>query len=125
MKPFVASFINAIILISLGLWAYFSSESPSVTSLIPVFVGVVLLLISPGVKKEAKIPAHIAVVLTLVVFLGLIKALMGALDRNNTVAVIRVVIMLLSTAIALITFIRSFIEVRKQRALEEEQNNAS
>lgn len=121
MKPHVASFANAIILITFSTWAYFTSETPSTTALIPAGIGLVLLLLNSGVKKEAKIPAHIAVVLTLVALIGLYKPLTGALGREDNIAIIRVVIMMLSTAFALVTFIRSFIEVRKQRKLEENQ----
>ncbi len=122
MKPYLSSLINAIVLVGFGLWAYLTSDNPSVTALIPVFIGVVLLALNPWVKKEAKIPAHIAVVLTLLVFLGLIKPLMGAIDRASSIGILRVSLMLLTTAIALISFIRSFIEVRKQRRLEEQNN---
>ena len=118
MKPYIASFINALILIPFGLWAYFTSENPSMTALIPVIIGGILLVMVPGVKKEAKIPAHVAVLLTLIVLLGLIMPLMGALDRGSTVGIIRVAVMIFSTALALVTFIRSFIEVRKKRKLE-------
>tara|TARA_B100001059_G_C17674081_1_gene496075 strand:- start:154 stop:516 length:363 start_codon:yes stop_codon:yes gene_type:complete len=118
MKPHIASFINAVILISFGLWAYFTSENPSMTALIPVIIGGILLVIVPGVKKEAKVTAHIAVLLTLVVLLGLIMPLMGALDRGSTAGIVRVAVMIFSTAFALLTFIRSFIEVRRKRKLE-------
>ena len=118
MKPYIASFINALILISFGLWAYFTSENPSMTALIPVIIGGVLLVMVPGDKKGAKIPAHVAVLLTLIVLLGLIMPLMGALDRGSTIGIIRVAVMIFSTALALVTFIRSFIEVRKKRKLE-------
>ena len=118
MKPYITSFINALILISFGLWAYFTSENPSMTALIPVIIGGILLVMVPGVKKEAKIPAHVAVLLTLIVLLGLIMPLMGALDRGSTIGIIRVAVMIFSTALALVTFIRSFIEVRKKRKLE-------
>lgn len=116
MKPFQASLLNAFTLIGLGTWAYFTSETPSVTALIPVFIGLILLAINSGVKKEAKIPAHIAVLLTLIVLFGLIKPLMGALDRESIIGIIRISLMILTTLIALITFIRSFINVRKQKS---------
>lgn len=121
MKPHVASLWNAIILIAFSAWAYFTSETPSATALIPAGIGVLLLILNPGVKKEAKIPAHIAVLLTLVALIGLYKPLTGAIGRNSTIGIVRVSIMMLSTALALVTFIRSFIEVRKQRKLEENQ----
>lgn len=122
MKPYIASRINAIILIIFASWAYFSSETPSFTALIPLFIGVVLLLLNSGVKKEAKIPAHIAVLLTLIACIGLIKPLFGAIERNSFIAIVRVCIMLLSSVFAMVTFIRSFIEVRRQRNLNKHKN---
>ena len=88
------------------------------TALIPVFIGGILLVMVPGVKKEAKIPAHVAVLLTLVVLIGLIPPLMGVIKRGSTIGIARVSVMIFSTALALITFIRSFIEVRKRREQE-------
>ena len=123
MKPYLANLINVIALIALSFWGYFSSETPSFTALIPASIGILLLLCTPGVKKENKIIAHIAVLLTLIIFIGLIKPLMGALEREKFMALTRVSIMMLTTLIALIAFIRSFIEVRKNRKLEESSNS--
>jgi hypothetical protein len=118
MKPFIANLINSIILIVLSSWGYFSSETPSITALIPTFIGIILLVCTPGLIKENKVIAHIAVLLTFVILLGLIKPLLGALGRADIAAVIRVSIMIFTTLIAMITFIRNFIEVRKKRQLE-------
>lgn len=115
MKAHTASLINAILLISLSAWGYLSSETPSITALIPFFVGVILLFFNKGIKEENKIIAHIAVVLTLVILIGLIKPLMGAIERNDTMAITRVSIMLISTLIAIIFFVKSFIDARKAR----------
>lgn len=117
MKAHTASLINAILLVGLGLWGYFASESPSPTALIPVVFGVILVLLNGGVKKENKVIAHIAVLLTLLILIGLIKPLMGVLERNSTMGILRVGVMLLSTVVALIYFIKSFIEARKNRAV--------
>ncbi|MCG8322382.1 MAG: hypothetical protein MI921_22990 [Cytophagales bacterium] len=116
MKAHTASLINAILLIILSAWGYMDSESPSVTALIPAFVGVALLICNPGVKKENKIIAHIAVLLTLIIFIGLFRPLMGVIDRGNTIGIIRVAIMLISTVVAMIFFIKSFIDARNNRA---------
>ena len=116
MKPYLDSLINAVLLIILGLWAYFSSATPSFTALIPVFAGVILLLLNSGIKKENKTIAHIAVVITLLVLIGLIKPLTGALGRDDSMAVTRVIVMILSTLVALISFIKSFVDARKNRA---------
>lgn len=114
MKAHTASLMNALILIGFGLWAYLGSDSPSATALIPVGIGAVLLVLYPGVKKENKIVAHIAVLLTLLILVGLIKPLLGALDRN-WLAIVRVLVMMLSTVVALVFFIKSFIDVRRAR----------
>jgi uncharacterized membrane protein len=116
MKPYLASLINAILLIILGLWGYFGSETPSNTALIPVFAGIILVFLNSGLKKENKTIAHIAVIITLLVLGGLIKPLMGAFDRGDSMAIARVVIMMFSTLVALISFIKSFIDARKNRA---------
>ena len=114
MKAHTASLMNALILIGFGLWAYLGSDAPSKTALIPVVFGAVLLALYPGVKKENKIIAHIAVLLTLLILVGLVKPLLGALDRNG-LAVVRVIVMMASTVVALVFFIKSFIDVRRAR----------
>jgi predicted ferric reductase len=115
MNAHKASLINAILLVTLSLWGYFSSETPSITALIPAFIGVILIAINKGVKKENKVIAHIAVVLTLVILIGLIKPLLGAIDRSDNLAILRVLIMIISTIMAMIYFIKSFIQARKNR----------
>ncbi|MEM1217057.1 MAG: hypothetical protein AAGJ82_15290 [Bacteroidota bacterium] len=118
MKAHTASLINAILLIGLSLWGYFSSDTPSVTALIPTFIGVALLLMNKGVKNENKVIAHIAVLLTLLILVGLAKPLMGAMDRGDNAALIRIGIMMLSTVVAMVFFVKSFIDARKSRAAE-------
>ena len=122
MKAHTASLMNAVILIGFGLWAYLGSDAPSKTALIPVVFGGVLLALYPGVKKENKIVAHIAVLLTLLILGGLVKPLLGALDRNG-LAVMRVLVMMASTVVALVFFIKSFIDVRRARVEKAAEGN--
>ncbi|MEM9896084.1 MAG: hypothetical protein AAF789_06915 [Bacteroidota bacterium] len=123
MKAHSASLLNAVLLITMAGWGYLDSESPSVTALIPAFIGVVLVALNPGVKKENKVIAHIAVLLTLLILFGLFKPLMGVIDRGNTLGIARVMAMLLSTILAIVFFVKSFIDARKRR--EAEQKNAA
>ena len=118
MKANIASLINAILLILLAGWGYLSSENPSATALIPVVFGVLLLLLNPGVKKHDKIQSHIAVVLTFLILFGLAKPLQGAIGRADTLAIARVAVMLASTVLAMVFFIKSFIDARKARQSE-------
>ena len=115
MKASTASLLNAIILISMGLWGYFESESKAITALIPVIIGIILLLVNKGVKNENKALAHVAVLLTFLILLGLIKPLMGGFERENAYAIIRVLLMIISSLWAMISFIKSFISARKNK----------
>ena len=115
MKASSSSLLNAIILISMGLWGYFESESKAITALIPVIIGIILLLVNKGVKNENKALAHVAVLLTFLILLGLVKPLFGAFERENTYAIIRVLLMIISSLWAMISFIKSFISARKNK----------
>ena len=117
MKAAVASLINALILVGFGLWAYFGSDDPSKTAFIPVGFGVALLLCVPGVKKEDKIVAHIAVLLTLLILAALcVKPLPAAIERGDGLAIARLTVMVVSTVTALFFFVKSFVDVRRARA---------
>lgn len=116
MKVHMVSLINAVILIGFGLWGYLGAEAPSKTALIPVIFGVVILFLYKGVKKEDKIIAHIAVLLTLLILGGLVRPLTASIDRDDVMATMRVSIMMLSAVVALVFFIKSFVDVRRARA---------
>ena len=116
MKANTVSLINSIVLISMGLWGYFESDSRPLTALIPVIVGVILLLINSGVRKQNKIAAHVAVLLTLLIIIGLVRPFLGALNRGNIAGIIRVSAMILTSLWAMFTFVQSFISARKSRA---------
>tara|TARA_B100000902_G_C27173438_1_gene845062 strand:- start:440 stop:784 length:345 start_codon:yes stop_codon:yes gene_type:complete len=114
MNATKANLLNSVILIAVGSWGYFDGDGKSMTALIPVIFGVVLLLCNNGVKNQNKVIAHIAVLATFVCLVGLFMPLNGAIERGNDVAVGRVSAMIASSVIALIFFIRSFIEARRK-----------
>jgi len=114
MNAYTAHLINSVALILVGGWGYFATSSK--TALIPVLFGVVLLSLSNGVKMENKAIAHVVVVLTLLVFGALVsKPLISAINDGDTLGMIRVGLMSLTSLIALIFFIKSFIDARKAR----------
>lgn len=115
MKPHITSLINGILLVTLPFWAYFTAENPSMTFLIPVFFGVILLLLNKGIKNENKVIAHVGVALTLLIFVALIMPLRGAMNRGDNLGIMRVSILLLSTLVALISFVKSFIDARRKK----------
>lgn len=113
-----ASLLNAVLLVGIGLVGYLTPEDPSPTALIPVGFGVIIAALNPGVRAANKVVAHIAVLATLLILLGLAMPLMGAINRGDGGAIARVAVMLLSTVVALVFFVKSFIDVRKARAAE-------
>ena len=114
-KPYQISAINAVSLIALGSYGYIKSDSPSITALIPVIFGVLLLLMNSGIKSENKLIAHIAVTLTLVILFGLAMPLLGAIGRSDTYAILRVSVMVITTVVSMVFFVKSFIEARKNK----------
>ena len=113
MKPHKISLIHAIALVALGSFGAMSSES--MTAWIPTVFGVLLLACNRGVKNEHKVLAHVAVLLTLLIVIGLMMALPGALDREDMAAAARVATMLGLSVVALATFVKSFMEARKKK----------
>ena len=88
-------------------------ESSSPTSLIPVVIGAILIVLNKGVKNQNKVIAHIAVLVTLLSFAN-VMPLRGALADGRSEAVLRIIIMLSSSVYAMIFFIKSFIEARRK-----------
>lgn len=119
MKPFQANLLNAAALIILGLWGYFGSETPSPTALIPVGFGVIFALATPPFKKENKVVAHIVVLLTLLIIIALLMPFKGAIGRGDTLAAVRVGIMIATSIFGMVTYIKSFIAARKAREAAE------
>ena len=111
MKAHTASLVNGIILVVIGFWGYLESGSP--TSLIPVGIGALILVLNKGLRNNNKVIAHIAVLVTLLSFAN-IMPLRGALEDGRSDAVLRIIIMLSSSVYAMIFFIRSFIQARKK-----------
>ncbi|MEE2954037.1 MAG: hypothetical protein VX347_02565 [Bacteroidota bacterium] len=113
MKIVTANLINSISLITLGLWGYLDSQSP--TALIPVFFGVILFLCNKGLKKENKIIAHIVVLLTFLILVALAgMRLPKSLDIGG-IGLYRVITMIATSAIAMLSFIASFIQARSKK----------
>ncbi len=115
MKPFQINIITAVILIIMGLWGYLSAAEPSPTALIPVGFGVIFALATPAFRRGNKIVVHIVVLLTLLLIIALFMPLNAAIGREDTMAIVRVVIMLFASIIALVIYIKSFIDARRAR----------
>lgn len=104
---------NAIVLIVLGVYGYFTSGSP--TALIAPAIGVILIVLAFPTKNENKTAAHIAVGLTLI---SAIMFFVTGFKRNNMI----VIVMAVFTLIAFIMYVMDFIKRKKER---EESNSKS
>ena len=99
----------------MSAWGYIDTNS--FTALIPAAFGVVLLILGTMLTNEklVKISAHLVVLFTLLILLALVvQVLPGVLDRGG-IGLIRVILMILTSSIAMIVFIKSFIDNRKSR----------
>ena len=107
--------INSIALISMSAWGYIDTNS--FTALIPAFFGVLLFILGTMLTNEklVKLSAHLIVLFTLLILLALIiQVLPGVVERGG-VGLIRVILMISTSAIAMTIFIKSFIDNRKSR----------
>ncbi len=105
--------INSIALISMSTWGYIDTNS--FTALIPAVFGVILFLLGTMLTntKLVKLSAHLVVLFTLLILLALvIQVLPGVVERGG-IGLIRVILMISTSAIAMIIFIKSFINNRK------------
>ena len=114
MNSYKANLINSSTLIIIGLWGYF--ESSSATALIPVVFGVILFLCSKGVKSQNKLIAHIAVLLTLIILLSLGGMRLPKSIESGGLGLLRVLSMIATSTLAMIFFVKSFIDARKNRS---------
>ena len=119
MKAASANLLNAIVLIAAGLYGYFLILTPenthAPTALIPAAFGILFLILQKGVATSNKIVSHVVVVLTLVLLIicamRFIKIEEWGAKKYLFLACI------LSNAVALVAFIGSFIEARKNRKI--------
>ncbi len=119
MKAATANIFNAIVLIAAGLYAYFMILTPegtrAPTALIPAAFGLLFLIFQKGVANHNKIISHVVVVLTLLL---LVICIMRFVKVEDWVAKKYVfLVCVISNAVALIAFIGSFIEARKNRKI--------
>ena len=107
--------INSIALISMSAWGYVDTDS--FTALNPAVFGVILLILGTMLTNEklVKLSAHLVVLFTLLILLALVVQLLPGVVERGGVGLIRVILMITTSAIAMIVFIKSFIDNRKSR----------
>ena len=118
----VISILYGIILISWGLVVTSISGGQSITSLIPTFLGLPILIMAAGaivIPKLKKVLMHLIVLIGFLIFLGgldLLRNLFGdsGLFDNNWASLSK--LMMLTTGLIFsILCVRSFMFIRKNR----------
>ncbi len=115
MKPPVFNLINAVVLIVMPIGGYLLKDRPSITSLIPVLFGVLLLACHQGLKKEKKGSFRVAVVLTLLVLILLVMPLLFVFKKGDSIGVVQITSMMVTSLAALMAFTTSFMEAFKAK----------
>ena len=114
MKTAFYNILNSVVLIALGIWGYIDyTDVQSPTALIPVGFGVILLLCTIGLKKENKIIAHVAVLLTLVILVALVGMRLPKSLASGGVGLFRVIAMIATSVLSMVAFVLSFIKARR------------
>ena len=113
MNSRMGNLINSTSLILIGLWGYLSVSS--VTALIPVAFGIGLILCDIGLKNHNKLIAHIAVSLTLIILLALIGMRLPKSIEDGGIGLVRVILMISTSVLAMVYFVKSFIDARKAK----------
>ena len=113
MNASTINIINSISLIAMGIWGYI--DVSSVTALIPTFFGIALILCTNGLKKENKMISHIAVLLTLLILGALLGMRLPKSIDQGGIGLIRVIIMIFTSAVAMLFFINSFMRARRNK----------
>ena len=113
MNPYSATLVNAFTLITMGLWGYFAAENGSVTALIPVGMGLLLLVFSNGVNIGNKKISGVVFVLTLLIVFSLYMPFKGAMEREDTAALVRVLLMIGTGVVAVMSFAKAYLKARK------------
>lgn len=117
MKAPQANLLNAFILIGAGLYGYFgfvtADGSHAITALIPAAFGVIFLAMHKGLVAQNKIIAH-AIVLLTVLLLGVCVGRFFKIEDWGPKKYLFLAC-IISNIVALIAFVGSFVEARKNR----------
>ena len=100
---------------AMGLWGFI--DTSSITALIPFAFGFFIFLcflISEKKPNLNKIVAHVALLLTIAILISLIGTRLPKSIDTGGIGLIRVLVMISTSSLAVVIFIRSFIYARRK-----------
>ena len=121
MAPYKANLLNGLVLLIVGILGYLEISNNATSDFSPtVFIapafGILFLLLTPGLKKENKIVAHLVVLLTFLLGTMLLIMFIKRLSTGSNLtdpSMIRFLIMIISCFTAMIVFVGSFKKNRR------------
>lgn len=115
MKAHNASLLNALILVSISIWAFFSIEKTSYTALIPAAFGLALMGCYPGLKAN-RFTAHlVAAGLTIMIILALYVPLSSSLEEPFSVGLFRIFAMIAASLFSLLLLLKFFFHEKSRK----------
>lgn len=111
LNPKKSMLVASITLISVSLYGYLSSDSPSLTALIPLYFGSVILILSLIYNQNNKLIAHLALGVLLLSFVALFMPLSRGGDIGR---IFRLLLMQIVCLYSMICFFLSFIRARRK-----------
>jgi hypothetical protein len=118
-KQHIVNATNALILIGVGLFSYFSNETRPLSALIAPLVGFILLSSSSGLKSGNKHIGHLVAAMTLLFAIACIVQFTLSLDFPDEIARSRRLfsfgIMSFSNLLATVYYVRRFIWIKRNK----------
>ncbi len=108
MRPYPATILAGFTLMVLSLWAWFSADNGSWTSLIPVVLGGGFLVLSNGIRNGNRKVLYALIVYCILVTLALYMPFQRAWESGDNLATVRTLIMVGVCIIAVMAYIKSF-----------------
>ena len=108
--------LNAVTLVIGGLWAYFGSLTPSPTALIPSGIGLVLIALYAGVRRQNMVAIAGSFGATMIVTIPMLLILRGLILRGEVIPIMRAGMMCTSCIIALVGLMLYYLKQKKSDA---------
>ncbi len=116
MKSQHAAYINSFVLIVIGFWGYAANNFATHTAIIPLSAGILFLGMALLLKKEKKILLIFISTITFILLIAFIFPLLRNARQSDIWGMIRISIEMLASAMALIVYLRNYIQLNKNKA---------
>ena len=117
MKSEQAAFINSIILILVGFWAYVANDFKIHTLIVPLGAGLLFLILSKFLKNENRGLILFMMSITLVLFIAFMVPFKRNAEQSDYMGMLRIAIEMFACALAFIVYLRQLIQLKKAQTL--------